>query len=87
MNTNLPEGAIEAVEELLAHVMLPLENWVEHTTDKSYDFKKTAVMCALINALVAATLIHKASAASVVGGLIIALKGQGLFDDDDETVH
>ena len=43
--SELPEGAREAVEELVESLAEPLDRWLD-STDKSENFKKSALMCA-----------------------------------------
>ena len=34
--SNIPEGAQEAVEELAASIAVPINNWLDSTTDASW---------------------------------------------------
>ena len=78
---NPPEGAKEAVEELITSFDLVIDGWV-----KSADFKRTAVLVALTNALVTESMRNGFSPDTVIQSVFAMLDATGAFDDD-ETVH
>ena len=89
MSYELPEGAREAVEELMQSITLPIDNWMHGATDKSDEFKRGVVLCALVTALVREAMMYDIPAEAVVHSVMITLKNNGAFDDDDDdqTVH
>lgn len=89
MSYEMPEGAQEAVKELMKRITTPIEDWVTNATDKSDEFKRGAVLCALVSTLVSEALFYEIPAEAVVHSVLITLKGNGAFDDDDDdqTVH
>jgi len=85
--SNIPEGAGDAVKELVTSIALTTENWAESTTDKSDAFKKAAVLSALTNALVMVAMYYQVPAEVVLQSVAATLDVNGAFDDGDETVH
>ena len=85
MNYEMPEGAREAVEELMQSITLPIDNWMHGATDKSAGFKASAVMCALVTALVKEAMMYDIPAETVLYSVMITLKNNGAFDD--HAVH
>jgi hypothetical protein len=84
---NAPEGAKEAVQELVTSIALATDNWSENTSDKSAAFKKAAVLSALTNALVLLSMYYQVPAEVVLQSVAATLDVNGAFDDDDDTVH
>jgi len=83
---NPPEGAKEAVEELITSFDLVIDGWVKSAAGKSADFKRTAVLVALTNALVTESMRNSFSPDTVIQSVFAMLDATGAFDDD-ETVH
>ena len=86
--SELPEGAREAVEELVESLAEPLDRWLD-SSDRSENFKKSALMCALTKVLVTAAILYDVPAGLVVKNLIATLDANGELDDeyDDHAVH
>jgi hypothetical protein len=84
---NAPEGAKEAVQELVKSIAQATDNWSENTSDKSAAFKKAAVLSALTNALVLLSMYYQVPAEVVLQSVAATLDVNGAFDDDDDTVH
>ena len=83
---NAPEGAKEAVEELITSFELVIDGWVKSAAGKGADFKRTAVLVALTNALVTESMRSGFSPDTVIQSVFAMLDATGAFDDD-ETVH
>lgn len=83
---NIPEGAGDAVKELVTHIARATDNWAESTVDKSDAFKKAATLSALTNALVMVAMYYQVPAEVVMQSVAATLDVNGAFDDDD-TVH
>ena len=83
---NAPEGAKEAVEALITSFELVIDGWVKSAAGKSADFKRTAVLVALTNALVTESMRSGFSPDTVIQSVFAMLDAIGAFDDD-ETVH
>ncbi len=84
---NAPEGAKEAVQELVTSIALVTDNWAESTAGKSAAFKKAATLSALTNALVMLSMYYQVPAEVVLQSVAATLDVNGAFDDDDDTVH
>ena len=85
--SNMPEGAKEAVEELAAAISVPINDWLDSTTDANW-VKRSVVMSALNNSLVIWARLYEVPAEIVIKSVITCLDANGAFDDDDgETVH
>ena len=85
--SELPKGAREAVEELVESLAEPLDRWLD-STDRSDNFKKSALMCALTKVLVTAAILYDVPAVLVINNLLATLEANGELDrDDDEVVH
>ena len=84
---NAPEGAKEAVQELVTSIALVTDNWAEGTVGKSAAFKKAATLSALTNALVMLSMYYQVPAEVVLQSVAATLDVNGAFDDDDDTVH
>jgi len=84
--TNPPEGAEEAVAELITSFALTVDRWEKNAADKSPDFRRTAVLIALTNSLVTAAMGYGFPPEVVMKSVIVTLDATGAFDDD-ETVH
>lgn len=85
--SNIPEGAQEAIEELAAAISVPINDWLDSTTDASW-VKRGVVMNALNNSLVIWSMLYEVPAEAVIKSVIATLNAQGAFgDDDDEVVH
>lgn len=85
--SELPKGAREAVEELVESLAEPLDRWLD-STDRSDNFKKSALMCALTKVLVTAAILYDVPAGLVIENLLATLEANGELDrDDDEVVH
>jgi hypothetical protein len=86
--SGLPEGAQEAVEELAAAISVPINDWLDSTTDANW-VKRSVVMSALNNSLVMWSILYEVPAEMVIKSVITCLGANGAFgdDDDDEVVH
>lgn len=85
--SELPKGAREAVEELVESLAEPLDRWLD-STDRSDNFKKSALMCALTKVLVTAAILYDVPAGLVIENLLATLEANGELDrDDDHAVH
>ena len=84
MNYDMPEGAQEAVEKLVGDIAVAVDSW-SGSTDRSAKFKASAVVCALVTALVREAMMYDIPAEAVLYSVIITLKNNGAFDD--HAVH
>ena len=87
MKFDIPEGAREAVEKLAAAISVPINDWLDRTTDASW-VKRGVVINALTNSLVIWSTLCEFPAEAVIKSVITCLDANGAFgDDDDEVVH
>ena len=87
--SNIPEGAQEAVKELAASIAVPINEWLDSTTDANW-VKRSVVMSALNNSLVMWSILYEVPAEMVIKSVITCLGANGAFgddDDDDEVIH
>ena len=84
--SGLPESAQEAVKELAAAISVPINDWLDSTTDANW-VKRSVVMSALNNSLVLWAMLYEVPAEMVIKSVITCLDANGAFGDDDEVVH
>lgn len=84
MSYEMPEGAREEVEKLVGDIAVAVDSW-SGSTDRSAGFKASAVMCALVTALVKEAMMYDVPAETVLYSVMITLKNNGAFDD--HAVH
>jgi hypothetical protein len=85
MSYEIPEGAHEAVEALIDSITALIVNYTE-TSDKSEQFKASAVMCALTNVLVAEVEFHGVPAEALMESIVATLTYRTTFTDN-HAVH
>lgn len=85
MSYEMPEGAREEVSGLIESIAALIKEYTE-TSDKSEQFKASAVMCALTNVLVAEAEFHGVPAEVLMESIIATLTHRATFTDD-HAVH
>lgn len=83
---NFPEGAEEAVEELMITIALSLADWVDKT-EQSDRFKKSSVLCALINTLAVNATRQNVPTDTILESVFISIELSRAVTYDNQIVH